>query len=187
VVDQVYAYIASSTATGTSTSGAGALDVISVAAPSAPASINQVLVSQAAILTGFDISGNLLLAAGNTAGERNPGVPDLDFTGYLTLTTMDVTNFQAPAPIATFVSGLQANGTFHVAGFSAGVFAIVNNAPDTDDFGPASLMIIDARQAATIVPYPFRTQFGLSGIVSAGNGYLLAATALGLDVYQLQL
>jgi uncharacterized protein (TIGR03437 family) len=84
VVDQIYAYVASSTATGSSTSGTGILYVISIASPPVPIAVNQVGVNQAAILLGFDISGNTLLAAGNTAGERNPGIPDFDFTGYLT-------------------------------------------------------------------------------------------------------
>ena len=187
MINQLYEYVASSNATGSSTSGQGTLNVISVVSPSAPYPISQVTVSQAAILTGFDVSGTTLLAAGNTQGQRNPAVPDNDFTGYLTLTTMDVTNVQVPQVIATFTSALQVNGTFHVSGFTNGVFAVVNNAPDTDDFGPSSLLIVDARQPATIAVYQFQTQFGFSGIVTTNTGYLLAATSLGLNIYQLQL
>jgi uncharacterized protein (TIGR03437 family) len=185
IVDQVYAYVASSTATGTSTSGNGVLDIISVATPSAPLVLNQIVLNQPAILLSFDVSGNTLLAAGNTAGQRNPGVPDFDFTGNLTLTTMDVTNPQAPAVIATFTSTLQVNGTYNVFGFSNGVFAVVNNPPTTDNFGPSSLMIVDVRQPATIVVDPFQTQFGFSGILTTNNGYLMAASSLGLNIYKL--
>jgi len=187
VVDQIFAYIASSTATGSSTSGAGVLDVLNIGTPSTPYPISQVTVTAAAILLSFDIAGNTLLAAGNTTGQRNPGTPDFDFTGDLTLTTMDLTNVQAPAVITTFTTNLQVNGTFHVSAFSSGIFAIVNNPPDTDDFGPSSLMIVDARTPSTITPYPFQTQFGFSGILTTNNGYLLAATSLGLNIYQLQL
>ena len=81
----------------------------------------------------FDVSGNTLLAAGNTGAQRNPGGPDFDFTGNLTLTTMDVSNVETPVVLATFTSNLQVNGTFHTAAFTNGVFAIVNNPPDTDD------------------------------------------------------
>jgi len=186
--NQLYAYVASSTATGSSTAGTGFLDVLSISLPpSAPIPINQVAVSQAAILLGFDISGTTLLAAGNTAGQRNPGNPDFDFTGNLTLTTMNVSIVSAPAVIATTSFNLEVNGTFQVFAFSNGVFAIVNNPPDTDDFGPASLMIADVRQPATILLYPFQTQFGFSGILTTTNGYLLAPTSLGLNIYQLQL
>lgn len=187
VVDQVYTYIASSTATGSSTSGTGILEVVNIATPTTPILLDQVGVSQAAILLSFDFSGNTLLAAGNTSGQRNPGVPDFDFTGNLTLTTMDLTNPATPVVVGTLVSGLQVNGTFHVFGFANGIFAIVNNPPVTDNFGPSSLMIVDARTPTNIVLDPFQTQFGFSGILTTNNGYLLAATSLGLNIYQLQL
>ena len=153
-----------------------------------PYPISQVTVTAAAILLCFDVSGNTLLAAGNTTGQRNPGTPDFDFTGDLTLTIMDLTNVQAPAVVTTFTTSLQVNGTFHVAGFYGdSIFAIVNNPPDTDDFGPSSLMIVDASTPSAIVVYPFQTQFGFSGILTTNNGYLLAATSLGLNIYKLQL
>jgi uncharacterized protein (TIGR03437 family) len=187
VVDQVYAYVASSSATGASTAGTGILDVIGIAVPGTPSPIAQVRVSQAAILLSFDIAGTTLLAAGNTTGQRDPGTPDFDFTGYLTLITMDLTNVQAPAIVATLTTSLQVNGTFYTAAFANGVFAIVNNPPDTDNYGPSSLMIVDARTPSTILLYPYQTQFGFSGILTTSGGYLFAPTALGLNIYQLQL
>ncbi len=192
VVDQAYSYIASSTATGTSTAGSALLDVISIALPTIPSPVSQVTVAQAAILLSFDIASNvnILLAAGNTTGQRNPGTPDFDFTGDLTLTTMDVSNPEVPQVIGTLTTGLQVNGTFYTAAFSNGVFAIVNNPPDTDDFGPSSLMIVDARNPSNILLYPFQTQFGFSGLLTTYNGtnyFLLAPTSLGLNIYQLQL
>jgi uncharacterized protein (TIGR03437 family) len=191
VIDSIYVYIASSTATGSSTSGTGVLNSISISSPSTPALLDQVSVSQAAILLSFDISGTTLLAAGSTAGQRNPGVPDFDFTGNLTLTTMNLANPATPVVVGTLVTGLQVNGTFNLAGFStnttSGVFALVNNPPMTDDFGPASLMIADCRTPTNILLYPFQTQFGLSGILTTSNGFLMAPTALGLNIYQLQL
>jgi uncharacterized protein (TIGR03437 family) len=189
VVDQVYAYIASSTGTGTVTSGPSAeavLDVVSVATPSVPLVINQITIPQADILMSFDVSGNTMLAAGNTTGQRNPGNPDFDFTGDLVLSTIDMTNLQAPAFIQSFTTSLQVNGTFHVFAFTNGVFAIVNNPPATDDFGPSMLMIVDARTPSSILLYPFQTQFGFNGILATTSGYLLAPTQLGLNIYQLQ-
>jgi uncharacterized protein (TIGR03437 family) len=187
VVNPSYAFVASSTATGTSTNGLAQLYVMNIATPSTPAVSNQVTINQAAIFLSFAVSGNLLLAAGNTTGQRNPGVPDFDFLGNLTLTTMDVTNPAAPAVIATFSSNLQVNGTFAAAAFTNGEFAVVNNPPVSDDFGPATLMLVDARQPSNLLPYPVATQFGFSDLVATTTGYLLAPTSFGLNIYQLQM
>lgn len=187
VVGQYNEYVSSSTATGSATNGVGVLDIIDISTPSTPMAINQVVVSQASILMGFDIAGTVLLVAGNTAGQRNPGNPDFDFMGNLTLTTMDITNVQAPNPIATFTSNLQVNGTYNVFSFGNGIFAIVNNPPSTDTYGPASLMLVDVRTPSNILLYPFQTQFGFSGILTTTSGYLLVPHALGLNIYQLQL
>jgi len=167
--------------------GTAVLDVVSIGSPGAPIPVSQVTIGGSAILLSFDISGNTLLAAGSTAGQRNPGIPDFDFTGYLTLTTMDLTNVQAPMVIATTTTGLQVNGTFNTVAFTNGVFAIVNNPPVTDDFGPSSLLVVDARTPSSILIYPYQTQFGFSGMLTTSNGFLLAATALGLNIYSLQI
>jgi hypothetical protein len=82
---------------------------------------------------------------------------------------------------------MQVNGTMHTAAFSNGVFAIVSNAPATDDTGPASLMIVDARTPTNPVLYTFQSQFGFSGILPTTTGYLFAPTVNGLNVYHLEL
>jgi uncharacterized protein (TIGR03437 family) len=187
VVDQIYVYVASSTATGSSTSGTGVLNAVNISTPSSPVLLDQVSVSQAAILLGFDISGSTLLAVGNTSGQRNPGTPDFNFTGNLTLTTMSLANPATPVVEGTLVTSLQVNGTFYVAGFTNGVFALVNNPPDTDNSGPTSLMIADCRTPTNILLYPAQTQFGLGGILTTTAGYLLAPTSIGLNIYKLQL
>ena len=102
---------------------------------------------------------------------------------------MDLTQCVA-APVGvweTFTSTLQVNGTFHVFAFSNGVFAVVNNPPDTDDFGPSMLMIVDASYAwASMVVYQYpdavRFQRDLNdeqqlpvGRDVAGTQYLFAA------------
>ena len=48
-------------------------------------------------------------------------------------------------------------------------------------------MIVDARNTSNILLYPYQTQFGFNGILTTSNGYLLAPTSLGLNIYQLQL
>ena len=100
---------------------------------------------------------------------------------------MNLSNVQLPTAVSTITTQIQVNGTFYTSAFSNGVFAIVSKPPTTDDFGPSSLMIVDARNPASIALYPYLTQFGVSGILATNNGYLLAPTALGLTIYQLQL
>jgi uncharacterized protein (TIGR03437 family) len=186
VVNQAFAYVASSTATGTSTLGTGVLNVMNIGAPTSVYAANQVTAPPASILQSLAISGNTLLAAGNTTGNRDPGIPDFAFTGNLTLTTMDITNSVSPTVLASFDTGIQVNGTFHIAAFTNGVFAVVSNAPATDTSGPATLSVVDARQPANPVLYPVQTQFGLGGMVATSLGYLLTANSLGFTVYQLQ-
>jgi uncharacterized protein (TIGR03437 family) len=187
LVGPVTAYIATSTATGTDTTGTGALTVVDLSNPYSPIPVNEISAAPANLLESFDVSGTTLLAAGNTAGQRNPGKPDFDFLGNLSLMTMDVASIEAPVVQASFDTGMQVNGTMHTAAFSNGVFAIVSNAPATDDTGPASLMIVDARTPTNPVLYTFQSQFGFSGILPTTTGYLFAPTVNGLNVYYLQL
>ena len=100
---------------------------------------------------------------------------------------MNLTNVQLPEVVQTFTTQIQADGTFYTAAFSNGVFAIVNKPPASDDFGPSSLMIADARSPHPFLLYPFQTQFGFSGLVATNTGYLLVPSILGLNIYQLQL
>jgi uncharacterized protein (TIGR03437 family) len=181
-----FAYIASSTGTGNNTDGTGVLDVVSIGTPSEMYGVEQVTIGPAAILLSFDISGNTLLACGNTSGNRNPGSPNFGFTGYLTLTTMSVAAVETPAVVTSVQTNLQVNGTFYTAAFNNGYFAIVNNAPVSDYQGPQSLMIVDATTPSNPVLYPVQTQFGFGGVVPTSGGYLLAGSNLGLYVYKLQ-
>jgi uncharacterized protein (TIGR03437 family) len=187
VVGPVTAYIGTSTATGTNTTGTGALTVVDLSNPYLPIPVTEISCAPANLIESFDFSGTVLLAAGNTAGQRNPGKPDLDFLGNLSLTTFNITSIEAPVVLSSFDTGLQVNGTPHTAAFANGLFAVVSNAPSTDDTGPASLMIVDATTPAAPVLYPFQSQFGFSGILPTTTGILFAATVNGLNVYQLQL
>jgi uncharacterized protein (TIGR03437 family) len=179
-------YVASTTATGNSTIGNAALDVIDVGNVSNIQALSRVTVSNAAIFLGFAYDNALLFLTGNTTGFRNPGVPDFRLTGNLTLTTMNVNSVPNPVPIATVVTNIQTTGTSAVEPFGSSIFAIVNNAPASDPSGPGNLMIVDARNTKTPALYPLNTQFGLSGI-AAVNGFLLAPNVNGLNIYQFKL
>jgi uncharacterized protein (TIGR03437 family) len=179
-------YSASTTATGNSTNGNAALDVIDVSNSQNMQGVVRVTVSGAAIFLGFAYDNNLLFLTGNTTGFRNPGVPDFSITGDLTLTTMNISNVRNPVPIKTVVTGIQTTGTYHMAPFGSSVFAIVNNPPASDLSGPGSLMIVDARNTSAPVLYPFMTQFGLSGL-AAVNNFLLVPNQNGMSIYKIQI
>ena len=179
-------YVASTTAAGASAKGNAALDVIDLSSPLNMLGFNRVTVSSASIFLGFAYDNRLLFLAGNTSGYRNPGVPDFNITGALTLTTMDISNVRSPAPISTVVTGIQTTGTYAVAPFGSSVFAIVNNPPASDPAGPGSLMIVDARNTRSPALYPFMTQFGLSGIAAVSN-FLLVPYQNGLNIYRIQI
>lgn len=183
------AYIASTTAAGSSTSGIGVLDVVNITSPSAMVGIEQVTDSKTAIFLGFGYDLNLLLVAGNTTSLQNPG---FNITGNLTLTTMNIGNPDAPAGIADMTTNIATKGTYVVqplelaSGLGSDVFAIINDPPATDPTGPSSLVIVDAAAPASPVLYPFITQFGLSDVAGV-NGYLLVPNVNGLAIYQIVL
>jgi len=176
------AYATSTTSSGASTNGSAALDVIDVTNVESMQAVNQVTVSTAAIFLGFGYDHNLLLVTGNTTSFRNPGVPDFNITGNLTLSTMDISNVQSPAGIANMTTNVATTGTYVVQPFGSDIFAIVNNPPSTDPTGPSSLMIVDASAPSAPVLYPFVTEFGM-GDVAAVNGYLLVPNVNGLTIY----
>lgn len=183
------AYIGTTTASGTSTSGNAALDVVNISTPSSMQGVEQVTVANAAIFLGFGYDGNLLLLAGNTTSLQNPG---FNITGNLTLSTMNITNVDAPVGIANLappdIPAIPTLGTYVVQPFQlgSGVFGIVNSPPSTDPGGPSSLMIVDASTPSAPVLYPFVTQFGLTDVANA-NGYLIVPSVNGLAIYTIQI
>lgn len=185
------AYATTTTSSGASTKGSGALDVINVASPQSMQAVEQVVDSSAAIFLGFGYDHGLLLVTGNTTSFRNPGVPDFNFTGYLTLTTMNINNVESPVGIKDVVTDIPTTGTYVVqplvpaSAETSSIFGIINGPPSTDPSGPSSLMIVDATTPNSPVLYPFITQFGL-GDIAASNGYLLVPNVNGLGIYSIQ-
>jgi uncharacterized protein (TIGR03437 family) len=184
------AYITSTTATGGSTSGNAALDVINISDPSSMSGIEQLTVTNAAIFTGFGYDLDLLLVTGNTAGYSNPANPYFSSNGYLTLSTMNISSVDAPVGIANITTQIPTTGTYVVQPLATDTFAIINNPPASDPAGPSSLWIVDATNASSPVLYPFATQFGMSDvaavIVTDSVGYLLVPNTNGLAIYSFQ-
>jgi len=166
--------------------------VMNVSSPQSIQAVEQVTVSNAAIFLGFGYDHPLLLVTGNTTSFRNPGVPDFNFTGNLTLSTMNINNVQNPVPIANITTDVATTGTYVVqplvtpADPTTDIFAIVNNPPSTDPTGPSSLMVVDATTASSPELYPFITQFGMSDIASV-NGYLVVPNVNGLAIYTIEI
>ena len=179
------AYVTSTTSSGSNTNGLAALDVITVSSPQSMQGVEQVTVSNAAIFLGFGYDQDLLIVTGNTSGFRNPGVPDFNIDGNLTLSTMNIANVQNPVGIANITTEIPTTGTYVVQPLGSDVFAIVNNPPAADPFGPSSILIVDASTPTAPVVYPFSTQFGMSD-VGASNGYLLVPNVNGLTIYSIQ-
>jgi len=183
------AYIASTTATGSGTTGSAALDVVNINSPSAMQGLEQVTVASAAIFTGFGYDGSLLLVAGNSTSLQNPG---FNITGNLTLSTMNINNVDAPVGIANMATDIATMGTFVVqplelaSGVGSDVFAIVNEPPSTDPTGPSTLMIVNAGDSSSPALYPLSTQFGATD-VAAVNGYLLVPNVNGLQIFTIVL
>jgi uncharacterized protein (TIGR03437 family) len=187
------AYVATTTATGNNTSGVAGLDVVNISSPQSMVGVEQVDVSTASIFLGFGYDENLLLLAGNTTSVTNP---DFTITGNLTLSTMNITNVDAPAAIANVappdIPTIPTSGTYVVQPLSipGNVFAIINNPPASDPTGPSSLWIVNANTPSAPVLYPFITQFGMTdvaaAIVSSTTGYLLVPNVNGLAIYTIQ-
>jgi uncharacterized protein (TIGR03437 family) len=184
------AYITSTTATGGSTSGQAQLDVVNISNPSSMLGLEGVVVSDAAIFTGFGYDLDLLLVTGNTAGYTNPAAPYFSSNGNLTVSTMNISNVDAPVGIANLTTQIPTTGTYVVQPLGGYIFAIINNPPASDPSGPSSLWIVDASNASSPVLYPFATQFGMSdvaaAVVSNSVGYLLVPNTNGLAIYSFQ-
>jgi uncharacterized protein (TIGR03437 family) len=176
------AYVTSTTASGASTGGEAALDVVNITSPQSMEGVEQLTVGDAAIFLGFGYDYNLLLVTGNTTSLQNP---NFMITGNLTLSTMNISNVEAPVGIQNMTTTIATTGTYVVQPFGSDIFAIVNNPPSTDPAGPSSLWIVDASTPSSPVLYPFVTEFGLTD-VAAVNGYLLVPNVNGLTIYSIQ-
>lgn len=180
-------YAVTGTASGHSIGGVGALDVIDTTDPQNLAVINEVEAPGTAILESFAVSGNILLAAGNTSDDGQYISPNVLFHGTLTLTTMDVTDSINPVVLATVDTGIPTSGSLRTIAFNkingGGVFLVQYQYPLSDINGPNSLGVVDVRDPSNPAFYPQFTYFYYDGL-GALNGYVFAATGYGLNIYQ---
>ena len=107
------------TAQGGSSGGTGALDVYDTTDPQSLKLLNEVQAPGTAILESFAVSGNTLLAAGNTSDDGQYVSPNVLLPGNLTITTFDVTDPVNPSVIATVDTGIQTVGSLRTIQFNA--------------------------------------------------------------------
>jgi hypothetical protein len=165
--------------------GTGALDVIDTTNPEALAIVTETLAPGSAILESFAVSGNTLLAAGNTSDIGTFVAPNVQFSGNLTLTTMDVSNPLNPGAITTVDTGIPSTGSLRTIDISngGGIFLVQYQFPASDQNGPTTIAVVDARDPSQPVLYPQSTYYYFDG-AAAGSGYVFAATGYGLNIYQ---
>jgi hypothetical protein len=191
-VDNQTAYLASTTSTGGDPNGGqAAIQVIDISNPANMAALSQVLIPQATIATAFAIQGNIALVAGNTKSWRNPGTPNFDFTGLLTLTALDITNHRNPVPLSTLVTSFPTN--FNVGsvlapiGSSRFVVSILPGADNNasgDPLGSGQLAIVDATDPHNLKLTPVVAVSQLD-LIAVSGGTLYALNANGLNTYRI--
>jgi hypothetical protein len=182
-------------------SGTGAITIYDTTTPNSPLIVGQTLLQGTTLLSALAVWGTELLVAGSTKGLLGPGytlpsgIQDWPETGYLTLTTYDITNPRQPVMQGYAVTSLQpdflgsqdfSNG---MVSLGSGFFALSGGAPDLEGTGPGvnnSLVIVDARIPSAPQAYTYGTVQGLGGLWVA-NGYLYAATSAGANIYKIQL
>jgi uncharacterized protein (TIGR03437 family) len=187
-------YAAGTTSSGDPNNGTAALDIFDIGNPVNVQGLAQVLVPGATVLQSLAVSGNELLAVGNTRGFLSQGnslggnVFDFPYTGYLTLTTFDITNPRGPVMQGNSVALLQPNGCSATA-LGGGFYALSCGGADLLATGAGlnnSLVVVDARDPKAPIAFTYASVQGLGGL-AVSNGYLYAATATGANIYKIQL
>lgn len=197
-VDKQTAYVTGTTSTGGDPSGGTArVQVIDISTPASTLASGEVDIPQATIVTGMAIQGKTALVLGNTKSWRNPGIPNFDTTGFLTLTLLDISNTRNPAAVSTLTTNYQTNFDIgsSVVALGKGFFAVtitppspnVSNAPPV---ATGHLAIVDATDPQNLkvtkfADVPMATN-GQTGELAISGGKLYVATATGLSIYKIQ-
>jgi hypothetical protein len=190
-------YIMSTTATGGDTNGGqGAIQLVDVSNPQSPKAFGQILIPQATVLVRAAVQDNIMLVVGNTKSWRNPGVNprspgnlNFQFTGVLTLSAVDVTDWRNPALLSSRCSDVLTWTGFGIAPIGGGFFVVAAGPPSDDAvaFGTdprGQLLLVDARDPTNLGLISLGYVAKLAGVtVSGGNIY--AATGDGLAIFQL--
>jgi hypothetical protein len=189
-------YIMTTTAIGGDTNGGqGAIQVIDVSNAQNAQALQQIIIPQATTMTRAAVQDNVMLVAGNTKSWRNPGTNprnnalNFQFTGVLTLTAVDVSDWRNPVVLSTRCSDVATWSTTGIAPLGGGFFAIATWPPSDDAIAAGAdpngqLMLVDARDPGNLGLIPMATVPKLQGVSVSGDK-LYAATGDGLSIFQL--
>jgi uncharacterized protein (TIGR03437 family) len=188
-VNNQTAFIVSTTSTGGNTSGGAAqVQVIDIGNPASMQAIGQVLIPQAAVATAIAVEGTTALVSGNTAGWRNPGLPNFDFTGVVTFTALDLSDPRNPSIISTLVTNISSSYGALIAPLGNGYFAVSIQPPadntNGSPVGSGQLGVVDATNPKDLKIITMDSAPGLNGLAIAGSN-LYSVVANGLNVYQI--
>ena len=188
-VDSTTAYIAATTSTGGDpNSGQGVVQVVDIGSPQNMQAITQVLIPQATVATTVVPQGNLAIVVGNTKSWRNPGTPNFDFTGVMTISAFDITNHRSPSVLSTMVTSYPTNfdGGSIVLPIATGRF-LVSIFPGADSNptpqGSGELAILDATDPRNLQLKVIATVSQLDQI-ALRNNVLYVLSGSGLTTYQ---
>jgi uncharacterized protein (TIGR03437 family) len=190
-VDSTTAYIGATTSTGGDTNGGqAAVQVIDISNPQNMQAVTQVLIPQATVSTTIVTQGNLAIVAGNTKSWRNPGTPNFDFTGVMTLTSLDITNHRSPASLNTLVTSFPSNfdgGSILIpigtGRFLVSIFAGADNTAGPP-LGSGELAILDATDPRNLRLTSIATIAQVYQIALSDN-VLYVLSGAGLTTYRL--
>jgi uncharacterized protein (TIGR03437 family) len=188
-IDSTTAYIGSTTSTGGDPNGGqAAVQVIDIGNPQNMQALTQVLIPQGTVATTIVPQGNLAIVVGNTKSWRNPGTPNFDFTGVMTLTALDISNHRSPAVLSTLVTSYPTNfdGGSIVLPIGTGRF-LVSIFPGADSNptpqGSGELAILDATDPRNLKLTVIATISQLDQI-ALNNNILYVLSGSGLTIYQ---
>jgi hypothetical protein len=190
-------YIMSTTAIGGDTNGGqGAIQIIDVSNAQNPQAVGQIVIPQATTMMRAAAQDNVMLVAGNTKSWRNPGVNprnnqlNFQFTGVLTLTALDVSDWRNPVLLSSRCSDVSTwNAGLGLAPLGGGFFAIGVWPPADDIVATGAdpngqLLLVDARDPTNIGLISMGPVAKLQGLSVSGDK-LYAATGDGLTIFQL--
>ncbi|HEX4136397.1 MAG TPA: hypothetical protein VHY84_17415 [Bryobacteraceae bacterium] len=155
-------YMAGTTSTNGSTTGAGVLDVYDISSPANIQATNQIQIPGTGMEVSVAASGNQLIVVGSTTTLLNPGNPlstggaDFPLTGNLTLTFFDITSPANPVMQGNFYFQTLSPDGCRAISLNTGFYALSCGAPDLSATGEGfngSLYLLDARDPSNPTIY----------------------------------
>ncbi len=176
-IDSTYTYVASSTMSTNPADGVGRVVIANLSNPASPSVASTLEIPETRLVYSMARLGDTVLVVGDTLGnyDANSG-----FTGFLTLTALDISNPAAPVIRQTVTTTLRdkdpasalalANNTFVVGG------ATLNSKP--------ALLLVDASNPAALRYVPYDTPVAVYPQRNAGS-FFYTLSSIGLSTYRL--